>query len=262
MAKKFTPIQGSLEKLTEQERADYVARACDYLSIPNDLNLIDLIWLDSGDGSRNLTLYLKRGGTDLIRNKRGINVISLMPANGEGYVAFVATGKDSAGRQEMAVGSAATRGLSGQSIATAVMLSQTRALRRMTLQFVGGGFLDESEVQEVTTNINTASNLQQIARPAQPTVAPATEAGKDITSPKPEPLDSAAGAIPSNGSSPSETVRKPRKKRTVTLDSPEVVPEPTDQPRIPTTMFPTSSQSEKLESELEPAGTQINDRDG
>ena len=30
--------------------------------------------MDSGDGSRNLLLYLKRGGTDLIRNKRGINV--------------------------------------------------------------------------------------------------------------------------------------------------------------------------------------------
>lgn len=250
MKKQFKPIYGSLEKLTEQERADYVARACDFLDIPNDLNLIDLIWLDSGDGARNLLLYLKRGGTDLIRGKRGINITSLDPMHGDGFVAFAATGKDSSGRQEMAIGSASTKGLTGQAVATSLMLAQTRALRRLTLQFVGGGFLDESEVTgEKTSNLaNAAAPLSAIA---QPTVAPNAEAGKDITQvslatpqsvpvetqSKSEPLNSAVGAISFVGGSPSvEEPRKPRRGR----------------PRKVVSLDVLQTPSEALQAQLEP----------
>jgi hypothetical protein len=140
--------------------------------------------MDSGDGKRNLVLYAKKGATDLIRANLGISTTKLTKDVGDGYVAWIAEGRDKTGRTEQAVGSASTQGLKGQHLASAVMIAQTRATRRMTLQFVGGGLLDESELNETTADINRApASLASMATlPApQPIVVPNTEAGKDIT---------------------------------------------------------------------------------
>src|SRR5258705_13564344 len=64
-----------------------------------------------------------------------------------GLVTFIATGSVPSGRQEMAVGSSYIEGLRGDKKAHGVMTASTRAVRRLTLQFVTGGVLDETEVQ-------------------------------------------------------------------------------------------------------------------
>ena len=53
----------------------------------------------------------------------------------------------------------------------------------MTLQFVGGGVLDESEVNQATTNLNSQSTpLAELSlAPAQPTVKPNDAPGEDVT---------------------------------------------------------------------------------
>jgi hypothetical protein len=71
-------------------------------------------------------------------------------------------------------------------LAYALMTAHTRATRRLTLQFVGQGLLDESEVNAPTTDIGTA-NSSLAALAGSPVVMPppqvpvASAPGKDVT---------------------------------------------------------------------------------
>ena len=180
----FKPMH-DLESLTDAQREQHYLDACQHFGLPPELRLLEFIWLDASDGKRNLVLYAKKGATDMIRDRQKISVISTVAANGPGYAAFIVEGKDLNGRHEFAVGSAALTGSTGQGLANAVMTSHTRAVRRLTLQFVGGGLLDESEVQGPFTDINRAtgslSSLATLPAPAQPVSQPNTAPGADIT---------------------------------------------------------------------------------
>jgi len=233
MAKKkpFTPILTDLSQLSKEQQDEYVLAACEFLGVPSELGLVGLSLMDTGDGARNMVLYVKKGATDIIRNNRKINVEKLEQTNGDGYVGWMATGKDATGRQEIAVGTVSIKGLTGRAVADAVMTAQTKSMRRMTIQFAGGGFLDETEITEKTSNLsNAAESLSQLAQPIQPVVVPSIAAGKDITdaskavasTPTPEPLNSAVGAIGSSAAQ-AEEPRKKRKRKTVSLDNPESI---------------------------------------
>ena len=189
----FKPMY-DLESLTEPQRQEYYLSACEYFAVPPELSLLAFIWMEAGEGKRNLVLYAKKGATDIIRGNLGISTTKLTKDVGPGYIAWVAEGQDKSGRIEQAVGSASTEGLKGQALASAVMIAQTRATRRMTLQFVGGGLLDESELHTAVTDISRSqANLASLATlpaPAQPSVAPNTDPGKDITSKRDYPPNS------------------------------------------------------------------------
>ena len=184
----FKPMY-DLESLTEEQRQEYYLNACEHFQVSPELNLLAFIWLDSGDGKRTLTLYAKKGATDIIRGNLGISTTKLTKDVGDGYIAWIVEGRDRNGRIEQAVGSASTSGLKGEALAKMVMIAQTRATRRMTLQFAGGGILDESEVNTAVTDINRASgSLASLATlpmppaaPVQPSVKPNAEKGNDIT---------------------------------------------------------------------------------
>ena len=207
--KKFIP-KHDLDQLSEAEQLEYVETACEHLGVPSELGLVSLGFMDSGDGKRKKVLYVHKGATDIVRDHRGINVESMIPlaANKE-YVGFTATGKDSKGRQEVAVGAVSISGLTGVAVANAVMTAQTKASRRLTLIYAGGGFFDETEVSETTRNIaNSASSLSTVA--AQPSTTPSAAPGKDIT----EPIPASEPALEESKE------RKKRGKKSVSLDSP------------------------------------------
>ena len=229
--KKFSPILGDLSKMTPEAQNEYVLAICEFLDVPPELGLIGLSWMDSGDGARNLTPYVRRGATDIIRNRRGIDIDSLVESNGSGYVGWIVRGHDNTGRHEMAVGAVSTDGIKGRAIADAVKTSQTQALRRMTLQFAGGGFLDESEIHEKTSSLsNSAAALELLPRAPAPTVTPNVEAGKDITpcGPKDFPSNMIANMKAEvEAAVVEETSKKKRpgrKRKTVSLDSPSTPP--------------------------------------
>jgi len=178
MKPKFAFIH-NLETLSEEQRTKYLFEASEYFGLPGSLNALDLIWMhDEKTGMKKLAAYARKGTTDILRGIHGIEITALNPANGDGYVSFIAVGKDKTGRQEMAVGACDLSGLKGDKVAYAVMTAQTRAMRRLTLQFVGGGLLDESEVNPQTSNVATsAASLATLSGPPvvvpkPPTVAP------------------------------------------------------------------------------------------
>lgn len=165
---KFVPMY-DLDRLSEEQRQEYYLAACEYLRIPPELNVLAFHWMDQGDGVRKLVLYAKKGATDIIRNNLGISVIDLKKEAGNGEVTWVVKGQNKEGRTEMSSGSKSIQGLRGRELESAIMWAQTKALRRMTLQFVGGGILDETEIAEpTTTDIKNAVSLAEVA--AQPSV--------------------------------------------------------------------------------------------
>jgi hypothetical protein len=175
---KFIPLY-DLESLNEQQRQDYVRAVCQHMGVPSELNLVMLTYLDETDGPRRLVAYAKRGATEIIRNNRGISVTDLTSKEVGGSIVFTATGKDNIGRQEMSTGSKWIQGLAGRELDDAIMTAQTRATRRMTLQFVGAGVLDESEVNPANTVQLKESN--PAPPPPQPLAAPASAPGRDVT---------------------------------------------------------------------------------
>ena len=136
-----------------------------------------MIWMvDPDTGFKRRQLYARRGTTDVLREKRKINITDMVQHDGPGYVSFKATGKNAEGRQEIAIGAHSIEGLRGEKLAAAVSTAETRAGRRLTLKFVGMGILDYTEVSdpvELKSNAQDLSLAPNAMPPAfAPTVAP------------------------------------------------------------------------------------------
>src|ERR1035437_3274919 len=180
MPEKFIPLY-DLESLTEPQRQEYLKAVCLHMGVPDNIGLVSLTQLDDGEGPSRLVAYVKRGATEIVRSKLQINVTNLTHQMVGGSIVFTATAIAVDGHQEIATGSKYIDGLTGAPLDDAIMTASTRALRRATLQFIGAGVLDESE-------INQRKTIHAIAAPSvpppQPTVQPSTGPGKDVT---PEP---------------------------------------------------------------------------
>jgi hypothetical protein len=188
MTKPKFAIIHNLEGLDKDALNQYLRDASVYFGLDPDLNGLDTIWMNAEDGTglRKLTIYARRGTTDLLREIHGINVKEMNQIDIPGTVTFRAIGLNKAGRQEIAIGSCGTEGLRGQRLADATMTAETRAGRRLTLKFVGAGILDVSEVTTQTTDIGQAasSGALPIGIPVvmpPPQVSVSTQPGKDIT---------------------------------------------------------------------------------
>lgn len=177
----------NLNTATNEQLDEYRLKTASILKI--DPFMLDYIWMsDPETGLKNRVLYAKRGAAEVLRQNLNISVESLVPSVAQdGLLSFMATGKDKTGRQEIAVGSAYVDGLKGDKKAHAVMTAQTRAVRRLTLQFVGGGILDETEVQSQSA-LQAAPAASEATLAGSPTVMPPPQTtpsdapGKDITS--------------------------------------------------------------------------------
>jgi hypothetical protein len=232
----------NLDKLSEADQQQYLRDASEFLGLPPDLNALDLIWMNSEDGMRRLVAYARRGTTDILRATHGIEVTNLQQITVPGTVSFQAIGKNAAGRQEHAIGSCGIEGLRGERLAVAVMTAQTRALRRLTLSFVGGGLLDETEVNSPVTDIAAAaaSGALLVGTPVvfpPPQAAPNIAPGRDITPGEPAvqnppaegvslqetsavPHGAGAGAWSGTGGPEPKKKRTYKKRNTVDLASP------------------------------------------
>ncbi len=177
----------NLNELTNEQREEYYQQVCKTVGLDPNLRLLDYIWIEQENGLKNLVLYCRRGGAEILRARQGIEVVDLIQHDGPGYVSFKAIGKNKEGRQEIANGTHSIEGLKGERLASAIMTASTRSLRRMTMQFTGCGILDESEVGSPEARVMAASQATLAGSPAvipplPPPQAPISQApGKDVT---------------------------------------------------------------------------------
>jgi hypothetical protein len=181
-------IVHNLDGMTKEQIDQYLRDISEHLGIDPDLNAFDVIRMDN-----RLQVYARRGTTDMLRESMGIEVSSIDLLDIPGSATFRATGRKAhvsapnPTRQEIAIGSCAIAGLTGQKLSDAIMTAETRAGRRLTLKFTGLGILDVSEVP--TAGNSAASGAELAGSPVvmpPPTVRPAEAPGRDIT---PAPVD-------------------------------------------------------------------------
>ncbi len=139
-------IHGDLARLTQEQRADYMASLCSSLGLNALSRPFDFIELDG-----RLRCYATRDCTDQLRKIYGVSIaITAREFSGELYI-VTAQAQDARGRRDESIGVVVVEGLMGVDRANALMTCETKAKRRVTLSICGLGMLDETEVETVTS---------------------------------------------------------------------------------------------------------------
>jgi len=161
-------VQGNLVKLTPAERAVYLVEVCESLGLNPRTFPFRFLTLDG-----KTVLYATKDCTDQLRKLYQVScVIDRAEEAGEYYL-VVARATLPSGRTDSSVGAVSLKGLVGQARCNAIMKAETKAKRRVTLSICGLGFLDESEVQDIS------GAVQEPDPPVTATTAPVyTEAKK------------------------------------------------------------------------------------
>jgi hypothetical protein len=137
-------VVGDLAKLTSAERLRYYSAVCESVGLNPLTRPLDYITLNG-----RLTLYVSRGATDQLRKIHGVNIERLEREVTEGMYVVTAYARDRDGRTDSSIGAVAIDTLKGETRANAMMKSETKAKRRVTLSICGLGLLDETEVDTI-----------------------------------------------------------------------------------------------------------------
>jgi hypothetical protein len=135
---------GDLSKLSPEDRTRYLLRVCESLQLNPLTRPLQYIVL-----SNRLTLYATRDATDQLRKLHGVSVRIVSRERLDDLYIVEAQATDKTGRTDTSLGVVNIRGLGGEALANALMKTETKAKRRVTLSICGLGMLDETEVQSV-----------------------------------------------------------------------------------------------------------------
>src|ERR1700678_3118769 len=132
---------GDLSKLSEAQRAELVMKVCDSIGLNPLTRPFQYIELN-----RKLVLYATKDCTEQLRKLHNVSLTIASRENiGDAYV-VTARASMPGGRCDESTGAVATKGLAGDNLANAMMKTETKAKRRVTLSICGLGLLDESEI--------------------------------------------------------------------------------------------------------------------
>ena len=224
----------NLEDLTAEERQQHLMNVSESLGLDPARGLLKYARMPKNDntGEDRLVLYATKGATDALRDIHEVDVIDLTDKVINGAIVYTAKGKNKKGRVDIAVGAAAIEGKHGPQLANAFAVAQTKATRRLTLQFTGSGLLDESEVMDNTTSIaNAPVPLSEIGDPLPVSSA----AGVDITLPAgiktpPAPTGPARIPNPAAGMKPITIMAGPDGVKPAEKAPEKIAPAPAPQP--------------------------------
>ena len=153
-------IQGDLSKLTSAERVTYYNRLCESLGLNPMTKPFEYLRLNNKE-----ILYAKKDATDQLRKIHSISITITGREKIEDIYIVTARAKDKTGREDESTGAVNVAGLKGDSLANALMKSETKAKRRVTLSVCGLGFLDESEVSDIPEIRQAEKVANEIAAP-------------------------------------------------------------------------------------------------
>jgi hypothetical protein len=138
---------GDLADLNTEQRAEYYAAVCRNLGLYPLTKPFEFLTLNG-----KLRLYALRDCTDQLRRLHGISIyIANQVHLGDIYI-VTARARDRTGREDGSTGAVALGTLKGDALANALMKSETKAKRRVTLSVAGLGWLDETELETIPPN--------------------------------------------------------------------------------------------------------------
>src|SRR5260221_10303665 len=136
-------IGGDLSKLTSADRVMYYKAVCESVGLNPLTKPFEYITLNG-----KLTLYARRDATDQLRQLHKVSIEIVAREVVEDC--YVVTARATTPiRQDESIGAVNIAGLKGDVRANAMMKSETKAKRRVTLSICGLGMLDETEVDSI-----------------------------------------------------------------------------------------------------------------
>lgn len=175
-------IAGDLSKLSPAQRVDYYQRTCESLGVNPLTKPFEYLQLKG-----KLTLYATRTCTDQLRANKRVSIHIVGRENIDGVYEVTARATLPDGRADEEIGAVNVKGLQGEDLANAHMKAQTKAKRRVTLSICGLGWLDESEVESVSTaapahvDMETGEVIDQPRRVPQRASSVSTRAVLELT---------------------------------------------------------------------------------
>jgi hypothetical protein len=147
-------VTGDLSVLSDDQRSDYYQGVCESLGLNPLTKPFEYLTLNG-----KLRLYALRDCTDQLRRLHGISIyITNRERVGDIYI-VTARAKDRAGREDESTGAVPLGNLKGDALANALMKSETKAKRRVTLSIAGLGWLDETEIETIPLQSLTTSEV-------------------------------------------------------------------------------------------------------
>lgn len=140
-------MSGDLSSLTTEQRLTYVNGVCKSLGVNPLTKPFEYIKFQG-----KTILYATRGCADQLRKIHNVSIDEIKKEKiGDLYVVTAAASIGS--RKDIATAALETKNLQGTDLANALMKTETKAKRRVTLSICGLGCLDESEVADATETI-------------------------------------------------------------------------------------------------------------
>jgi len=169
-----------LENFTEEEKVAHYSEVCEVLGLDPRKRPFEYLYVDNEYEGRNLILYVTKAGSNQLRANMGIDIEPVAITIQAGVAIAVANAADKTGRTDSCVGAVTIEGLTGKSLANAVMSAETKAKRRVTISISGIGLLDETEVQDLSGTVTkVVPDAPQVSAPQL--TAPATAAATTPT---------------------------------------------------------------------------------
>lgn len=139
-------LNGDISKLTEDQKVQYYKYTCERVGLDYKANPFQFLKLQGKE-----VLYLVRAGAQQLNQlhkvSHQITSRELIPDAGIYQVTARASQPD--GRYTESIGAVNIQGLKGDAYANAIMKAETKAKRRSTLDLLGLGMLDETEVETI-----------------------------------------------------------------------------------------------------------------
>lgn len=137
-------IDADLGSLTAAQRVAFYQQVCQSLGLNSLTKPFEYLRLNG-----KTILYATKSCTEQLRSIRKVSVELVDKTLVEGVYAVTARATLPDGRKDEAIGAVSLEGLKGENRANALMKSETKAKRRVTLSICGLAYLDESETESV-----------------------------------------------------------------------------------------------------------------
>jgi hypothetical protein len=159
-------LNGDLSKLTAADKVKYYNGYCERLGLDAWTKPFDILKLNGKE-----VLYCTRTGTQQLNKLHNVShtITSRDMIEAAGVYQVTARASLPDGRCTESIGAVNIGGLKGEAYANAIMKAETKAKRRATLDLLGLGVLDETEVESIPN-----------AQPAQLTKQEEKKAEQDI----------------------------------------------------------------------------------
>lgn len=143
-------INGDLSKLNAQQKVSYYRQFCERLGLDPLTQPFKLLRLSGKE-----TLYCDRSGTAQLNKLHSVSHEIKSRETVSGCYVVTAQASVPGGRHTESIGAVTIDNLKGDALCNAMMKAETKAKRRATLDLLGLGILDETEIETIR-NVQTA----------------------------------------------------------------------------------------------------------